>query len=59
MTDWQWCAKTRRGYHVWRGTDENLAVYWQVTKTDSPPSGNSGGYFNLESLLKLKGDYIP
>jgi hypothetical protein len=46
---------TGDSYTVWVSTDPELGKpVYQVTK-GSKPSDGDGGYYNLASLLKLKG----
>lgn len=44
-------AVIRAGYHLWKHTEG----YWQMTKENKAPSLNSGGYWDINALMKLKG----
>jgi len=50
-------GQTRRGWRVWKRVDDDGQYVWQVTRDDAPPSG-PGGYFSLDALMKLRGDYV-
>jgi hypothetical protein len=52
MAKWKY-IEIRCGYKVWRRISGGKPIY-QVTKGPTPSKG-SGGYYNKEALLKLKG----
>ena len=53
---WEYLC-TVGGYRVWsrKVRDFGQRVEYNVTKDENPPNVESGGYYNLDSLLRLKG----
>jgi hypothetical protein len=56
---WKFIGRLFRGgiytYVVWTAKAEGGKTVFQTTLGDNPPSANSGGYFELDAMLRLKG----
>lgn len=53
MNKWNLVLKTDQ-YYYWKHTNG----FYNCTKAETPPSNNTGGYYNLDYLIGVKNDRV-